>query len=71
MKKNNDAVGFIKVLGLALLLPSAIMGIYFIVEYLTQKNYISRNAGIYSLLAFIAVIFGLMVKYALVKQNKD
>lgn len=58
----------LKVLGLALALPSTILGVGFGIFYLIEEDLISQNVGLGLLLAIMAYFFYLMIRYALNKK---
>ena len=57
------------VLGLALGLPSTILGVSLGILYLIKHNFISKNSGIFLIIAVVANTFFLMIKYT--KRNED
>jgi uncharacterized membrane protein HdeD (DUF308 family) len=58
-------------MGLALGLPSTIIGVFYLLYLLVQKGYISWNMLLGILLLVIGYFFFLMVKNVLVKKNKQ
>ena len=58
----------LKVLGLALALPSTILGVGFGVFYLIEQDLVSQELGLGMLLAIMVYFFYLMVRYALNKK---
>ena len=61
---------FMLVMGLAVGLPSTILGFFFILYNLVQGGYISWNALIIILVIVISLTLGLMVKNVLGKKSK-
>lgn len=59
-----DKPNIIKVVGLAVGLPSSILGVFGFVYFLIHKDYISPMVGLALILAIIAYTFFLMLKYA-------
>jgi hypothetical protein len=70
MKKDFALKKFLIVMGLALGLPSTIVGLFFLLYQLVQKEIISWNTLLVILLVVVASMLGLMVKNVLVKKNK-
>lgn len=58
----------LKVVAIALALPSTILGVFFLIYYLINKNIISQNLGLGFLVLIIAYFFYLMVRYATSKK---
>ena len=54
----------IKILGLAIGLPSSILGVFFLMYFLIENNYISSTVGLIVIVLIITYTFVLMVKYA-------
>lgn len=65
----NDMLKFIRVMGLAVGLPSTILGLFFLLYQLVQGGYISWTALIIILVLVVFLTLGLMVKYVLVKKD--
>lgn len=59
------------IMGLALSLPSTILGISFVVYKLYKNGIISQGVGLIILLISIANIFYIMVRYVLKRKNKS
>ncbi len=59
-----DKPNIVKVLGLAVGLPSSILGVFAFVYFLIDKNYISSTTGLLLIVAIIAYTFYLMLRYA-------
>jgi hypothetical protein len=60
-----------KVLGLALGLPSLILGVFFALYYLVSKGIISWTALLVVMLLVIGNTLFLMVRYGLVGKNRQ
>lgn len=54
----------IKIVGLAIGLPSSILGVFFLMYFLIENKYISTTTGLITILILITYTFFLMVKYA-------
>lgn len=65
-----DKPNIAKVLGLAVGLPSSILGVFAFAYFLIEKGYVSPAIGLGLILAIIAYTFYLMIKYANKKQDK-
>ncbi len=70
MKKETPMRKFFIVMGLALGLPSTIVGLFFLLHQLVQNDVISWNALLIILLVVVINMLGLMVKNVLDKKNK-
>lgn len=70
MKQDTPMRKFFIVMGLALGLPSTIVGLFFLLHQLVQNDVISWNALLIILLVVVINILGLMVKNVLDKKNK-
>lgn len=70
MKDKTPMRKFMMVMGLAVGLPSTILGFFFILYNLVQSGYISWNALIIVLVLVISLTLGLMVKNVLGKKSK-
>lgn len=70
MKQESPMRKFMIVMGLALGLPSTIVGLFFLLYQLVQSQIISWNVLLIILLVVVIYMLGLMVKYVLVKKNK-
>jgi hypothetical protein len=70
MKKDTPMRKFFIVMGLALGLPSTIVGLFFLLHQLVQNDVISWNALLIILLVVVINMLGLMVKNVLDKKNK-
>ena len=57
-----------KIVGIALALPSTILGVFFTIYYLIQENIISETLGLSFLVLIICYFFYLMVRYAIAKK---
>lgn len=62
---------FLIVMGLALGLPSTIVGLFFLLYQLVKAQLISWNALLIILLVVIGYMLFLMVKNVLVKKNRQ
>jgi hypothetical protein len=62
MKDNKPNI--IKVVGLAVGLPSSILGVFAFVYFLIHENYITPVVGLLLIILIIAYTFFLMLKYA-------
>jgi hypothetical protein len=71
MKEKSPIQKFLLVMGLALGLPSTIVGLFFVLYQLVQAGHISWNALLIILLIVVANILGLMVKNVLGKKDKQ
>lgn len=60
---------FIRVMGLAVGLPSSILGLFFVLYELVKAGYISWTALIVILVLVIVLTLLMMVKYVLVKKD--
>lgn len=58
------------VMGLALGLPSTIVGVFFLLYYLVQNNIISWNVALGIIIAVVAYMLYLMVKNGLERKNR-
>ena len=54
----------LKVLGIAVGLPSSILGVFFIVYYLVSKDILSSELALILILAIVGYSFYLMLRYA-------
>lgn len=63
----NEKPQIMKVLGLAIGLPSTILGIFFFIYYLIQEEIISTMLGLTLLVLVIINVFYLMIRYAIKK----
>lgn len=70
MKDKNPMQKFFIVMGLAVGLPSTIIGVFFLLYQLVQNEIISWNMLLAILLIVIAYMLFLMVKNGLVKKDK-
>ena len=59
------------VMGLAVGLPSTIVGLFFVLHQLVKSGYISWNVLLIILLTVIAYFLFLMVRNVLAKKNKQ
>ncbi|MAZ49340.1 MAG: hypothetical protein CME65_12325 [Halobacteriovoraceae bacterium] len=57
--------GILKVLGVAVSLPTAILGAYFFQKMLVQKGWIENWVGTALIVVVVAYVLYLMIKYAL------
>lgn len=64
MSETNANKNIIKILGIALALPSTILGVAFSVYYLIEEKIISQEIGLIVILIVVAYFFYLMVRYA-------
>jgi len=62
---------FAVTMGLAVGLPSTIVGVFFVLNQLVKSGLISWNVALVILIAVVANFLFLMVKYVLVKKNKQ
>lgn len=58
----------LKMMGLALALPSTILGVAYLIYYLTEQKIISEGMGLVILISVVGYFFFLMVRYALNKK---
>ncbi len=65
---SRETRNIIKVMGLAVALPSTILGVFFTIYYLIENKLISTSVGLVLLLAVIIYFFYLMVRYASSKK---
>lgn len=70
-KEQSSTRKFLIVMGLALGLPSTIVGLFFLLYQLVQSEIISWNVLLIILLAVVVYMLVLMVKNGLVKKNKQ
>ena len=63
-----SAKNIIKIMGLALALPSTILGVAFLIYYLIEEKLISQGLGLFILIAVVGYFFYLMVRYAFNKK---
>ena len=61
---NDNKQNIIKVVGLAVGLPSSILGVFAFVYFLIHKDFISPVFGLLLIITIIAYTFFLMLKYA-------
>lgn len=69
MPENDNKSNIIKVVGLAVGLPSSILGVFGAIYFLMNKNYISTGVGLILIVSIIAYTFYLMIRYATKKQD--
>ncbi len=69
-KERSNKSKFLLVMGLALGLPSTIIGFFFILYQLVENDVISWNTLLVVLLVIIFYMLFLMVKNGLVKKDK-
>jgi drug/metabolite transporter (DMT)-like permease len=62
---------FMMVMGLAVGLPSTIVGLFFVLHQLVKSGHISWNVLLIILLTVIAYFLFLMVRNVLAKKNKQ
>lgn len=65
MNKNH-----LKIMALALALPSSLIGIFGLVYTLVRENIISEGVALIVILVFIIQIFYLMMRYVFSRKNK-
>jgi protein-S-isoprenylcysteine O-methyltransferase Ste14 len=70
MKEKTPMKKFLVVMGLALGLPSTIVGLFFLLHQLVKSNIISWNILLGVLVAVVILILFLMVKNGVVKKNR-
>lgn len=70
-KEEGSLRKFLLVMGIALGLPSTIVGLFFILYQLVQKQIISWNALLIILLVVVVYMLFLMVKNVVGKKNKQ
>lgn len=70
MKEKTPMKKFFMVMGLAVGLPSTILGLFFVLNQLVVADIISWNTLLVILVLVVVVILGTMVKNVLVKKNK-
>jgi hypothetical protein len=71
MSEDQSLKKFFTVMGLALGLPSTIVGLFFLLNELVKRDVISWNTLLIILLVVVLNILGLMVRHVLVKKNKQ
>ena len=64
MSEEASAKNILKILGIALALPSTILGVAFGVYYLISEKIISQEVGLLVIVLIVAYFFYLMVRYA-------
>jgi len=64
MSEKEEKTNIIKVVGLAVGLPSSILGVFALVYFLINKNIVSASVGLLLILIIIAYTFYLMIRYA-------
>ena len=64
LQENGNKSNIIKVVGLAVGLPSSILGVFGLIYFLTEENIISNGMGLIIILAIIGYTFFLMIRYA-------
>lgn len=69
MKDDQTLKKFLTVMGLALGLPSTIVGLFFLLNELVKRDVISWNTLLIILLIVVLNMLGLMVRHV-VKKNK-
>ena len=57
----------VKIVALAVGLPSTILGVFFFIYFLMENKYISTELALILILLFVAHIFYLMIRYAIKK----
>lgn len=62
---------FLIVMGLALGLPSTMIGLFFLLHQLVQNGYISWNALLIIMVLVVVSVLGTMVKHVLVKKDRQ
>lgn len=70
MKERSPLQKFFIVMGLAVGLPSTIMGVFFVLYHLVQQDIISWNTLLIILLLVVVNMLFLMVKNGLGPKNK-
>ena len=58
------------VMGLAIALPSTILGAFLFFDFLVKKNFISYEVSLVLLLIVIVYFLMMMVKYGMAKKNR-
>lgn len=71
MKERSQMHKFILVMGLAVGLPSTMVGLFFFLHHLVQIGYISWNVLLIILVLVVVATLGLMVKNVLVRKNRQ
>ena len=61
---------FLIVMGIALGLPSSMVGLFFLLHQLVKSGYISMNVLLIFMVLVVVTALGLMVKNVLVKKNR-
>ncbi len=69
MKSDDNKQNILKIVGLAVGLPSSILGVFIIIYILVEKNIITATLGLVIILIVITYTFYLMIRYALKKQD--
>ena len=70
MKERSQMQKFLLVMGLALGLPSTMIGLFFFLHQLVQKGYISWNVLLIVMVLVVVSVLGLMVKNVLDKKSR-
>lgn len=70
MKERTQMQKFLLVMGLALGLPSTMVGLFFLLHQLVQNGYISMNVLLIVMVLVVVSVLGLMVKNVLVKKSR-
>jgi len=70
MNQDKNLRKFFIVMGLAVGLPSTIVGLFFVLYQLVQNNVIGWNTLLIVLLIVVSYMLGLMVKNVLGPKNK-
>lgn len=68
MGKEGSAKHILKIMGLAMALPSTILGVTFGVYYLIENKVISQAVGLVIILTIVFYFFYLMIRYARSKK---
>lgn len=66
--REGSTIHILKILGLALALPTTILSVGFGIFYLTEQNIISQGLGLGILLVVVGYFLFMMVRYALNKK---
>lgn len=70
MKHRSQMQRFLIVMGIALGLPSSMVGLFFLLHQLVKSGYISMNVLLIFMVLVVVTALGLMVKNVLVKKNR-
>lgn len=71
MSEKSQLRKFVLVMGLAVGLPSTMVGLFFLLHQLVQKGYISWNVLLIVMVLVVVSVLGLMVKNVLARKDRQ